>query len=278
MKIFRDIVEMQRWSMEQRISGATIGLVPTMGYLHKGHLSLIEEARVDCDLIIVSIFVNPTQFGPNEDYGKYPRDKEGDIEMCEKAGVAAVFIPDVDTMYSHDASVCVIENSLSQGLCGQSRPTHFGGVCTVVAKLFNIMQPNVAVFGQKDYQQVAVIRRMVQDLNFAVEIRVAPIVREHDGLAVSSRNMYLSNDERQQALSINSALNLAHESFFSGQDSAVEIKNLVIRQLHEHCMDVDYVEIINGFDLNPVETVQMGDVVVVAAFCGKTRLIDNCIL
>jgi len=278
MRIFRDAVEMQRWSMEQRVSGSTIGLVPTMGYLHNGHLSLIEEAQVDCDLIVVSIFVNPTQFGPNEDYGKYPRDEQGDLQMCENTGVAAVFIPDVDSMYSHDASVSVVERNLSQGLCGASRPGHFKGVCTVVAKLFNIVQPHVAVFGQKDYQQVAVIRRMVLDLNFPVEIRVAPIVREADGLALSSRNMYLSAEERQQALAISASLNLAHESFFSGQDSAVEIKRLIQDELHENFLDIDYIEIINGNNLCPVETVKMGDVVMVAAFCGKTRLIDNCIM
>jgi pantoate--beta-alanine ligase len=249
-----------------------------MGYLHNGHLSLIEEAQVDCDLIVVSIFVNPTQFGANEDYGRYPRDEEGDLEMCQNTGVAAVFIPDVDDMYNDDASVYVVENTLSLGLCGASRAGHFQGVCTVVAKLFNIVQPNVAVFGQKDYQKVIIIKRMVQDLNFPVEIRVAPIVRDKDGLAVSSRNIGLSDDERHQALAIHSALDLAHERFFSGEASADEIKRLIREQLHESALDIDYVDIVDGSDLKPVETVEMGDVALIAAFCGKIRLIDNCIM
>jgi len=278
MRIFKDPGEMQRWSMEQRVSGSTIGFVPTMGYLHAGHLSLMEAAHSECDLIVVSIFVNPTQFGPNEDFGKYPRDEKGDIEMCENAGVAAVFIPDVDTMYGKDASVCVVETALALGLCGASRPGHFRGVCTVVAKLLNIVQPHFMVLGQKDYQQVAVIRRMIYDLNFPVQIRVAPIVREPDGLARSSRNIYLSEDERQNALAIGAALNLAHERFFSGESSADEIRRAVREKLHENGLDIDYVEIVDGLDLRAVETVEMGDVVLIAVFCGKTRLIDNCIM
>ena len=278
MRVFKDAVEMQRWAMEQRVSGNTIGFVPTMGYLHNGHLSLIEEAQVDCDLIVVSIFVNPTQFGPNEDFSRYPRDEKGDLEMCENAGVSAVFIPDVDSMYNKDASVCIVENSLSLGLCGASRSGHFQGVCTVVAKLLNIVQPNVAIFGQKDYQQVAIIKRMVDDLNFPVEIRVASIVRDTDGLAVSSRNIGLSDEERLQALSINSALNIAHESFFSGETSADEVKRQIREKLHENALDIDYVDIIDGKDLASVETVEMGDVAVIAVFCGNTRLIDNCIM
>ncbi len=278
MRIFKDPVEMQRWAMEQRVSGTTIGFVPTMGYLHTGHLSLMEAAQSECDLIVVSIFVNPTQFGPNEDFAKYPRDEKGDIEMCENAGVAALFIPDVDAMYLKDASVCVVETALSLGLCGASRPGHFRGVCTVVAKLLNIVQPHFVVLGQKDYQQVAVIRRMIADLNFPVELRVAPVIREPDGVALSSRNIYLNADERQQALAISAALNLAHERFFSGEFSADEIKRGIREKLHENGLDIDYVEIVNGLELRAVETVEMGDVVLIAVFCGKTRLIDNCIM
>ncbi|MFA7173635.1 MAG: pantoate--beta-alanine ligase [Kiritimatiellia bacterium] len=278
MRIFKDAVEMQCWAMEQRVSGNKIGFVPTMGYLHNGHLSLIEEARAECDLIVVSVFVNPAQFGPNEDFGRYPRDERGDLEMCEDAGAAAVFMPAVDAMYAKDASVGVDETSLSLGLCGASRPSHFRGVCTVVAKLLNIVQPHVMVLGRKDYQQAAVISRMIRDLNFPVEIKVAPIVRELDGLAMSSRNIYLTEEQRKQALAIKSALNKAHDCFYAGTSSAAEIKRLVCVELHENALDIDYVEIVNGLELHPSESVEMGDVVLIAAYCGKTRLIDNCIL
>lgn len=278
MRIFKDAIEMQRWSLEQRVSGNRIGFVPTMGYLHAGHLSLIKEAHSDCDLIVVSVFVNPTQFGPAEDFGRYPRDERGDLAMCEDAGVTVVFMPEVETMYAKDASVTVDEKSLSRGLCGASRPGHFRGVCTVVAKLLNIVQPHMVVLGQKDYQQAAVISRMIRDLNFPVELKVAPIVREQDGLAMSSRNIYLTEEQRKQALSIRSALNKAYEHFYAGDSSAAEIKRLVRAELHENALDVDYVEIVRGLELRPVESVEMGDVVLIAAFCGKTRLIDNCII
>jgi len=278
MRIFKDPLEMQRWSMEQRVCGSSIGLVPTMGYLHNGHLSLIEEVQAECDLVVLSIFVNPTQFGPDEDFGKYPRDEKGDLEMCENSGVSAVFIPDVDSIYDQSASVCVVENLLSLGLCGGSRPGHFRGVCTIVAKLFNIVQPNVAIFGQKDYQQVAVINRMVIDLNFPVEIKIAPIVRESDGLAMSSRNIYLSDDARVQALSLSNALEQAHERFFAGVSDASELKNLMREIMHDSALDIDYVEIVDSVTLAPVEMVQMGDVAMIAAFCDKIRLIDNCVM
>lgn len=278
MRIFKDVNEMQSWSLEQRVSGNKIGFVPTMGYLHNGHLSLIEEVRSECDLIVVSVFVNPAQFGPKEDFARYPRDERGDLEMCEDAGVAAVFMPAADAMYAKDASVDVDETSLSKGLCGTSRPGHFRGVCTVVAKLLNIVQPHVMVLGQKDYQQVAVISRMLRDLNFPVELKVAPIVRELDGLAMSSRNIYLTDEQRKQALAIRTALTKAHDCFYSGEFSAAEIKRLVRAELQENALDIDYVEIVNGLALRPSENVTMGDVILIAVFCGKTRLIDNCIL
>lgn len=278
MRIFKDVNEMQSWSLEQRVSGNKIGFVPTMGYLHNGHLSLIEEVRSECDLIVVSVFVNPAQFGPKEDFARYPRDERGDLEMCEDAGVAAVFMPAADAMYAKDASVDVDETSLSKGLCGTSRPGHFRGVCTVVAKLLNIVQPHVMVLGQKDYQQVAVISRMLRDLNFPVELKVAPIVRELDGLAMSSRNIYLTDEQRKQALAIRTALTQAHDCFYSGEFSAAEIKRLVRAELQENALDIDYVEIVNGLALRPSESVTMGDVILIAVFCGKTRLIDNCIL
>ncbi len=278
MRIFKDPESMQSWSLEQRIGGHTIGLVPTMGYLHNGHLALIALARAECDTVVVSVFVNPTQFGPEEDFGRYPRDEQGDISMCEEYGVDALFLPDADSMYASDASVYVDENSLSRGLCGASRPNHFAGVCTVVAKLFNIVLPHQAVFGQKDYQQAAVIRRMVRDLNFPVDIRIAPIVRDADGLALSSRNIYLDESDRRRALALNCALEMAHEQFFAGESSAAVLKKLIREKLEDSALDIDYVEIVNGDDLSPVASVTMDDVALVAAYCGKTRLIDNCIL
>lgn len=277
MRIFKSAEEIQHWSLEQRICGQTIGLVPTMGYLHNGHLSLLNLARAECDIVVVSIFVNPTQFGPDEDFGKYPRDEEGDISMCNEYGVDALFIPDADEMYASDASVYVDENSLSNGLCGDSRPGHFTGVCTVVAKLFNIVLPHEAVFGQKDYQQAAVIQRMIRDLNFPVELKIAPIVREQDGLALSSRNVYLSEDERERALSICASLELVHEKFFSGETDVEALKGLIIEKLDAASLDIDYVEIVDGAQLTSVDSVDIGDVVLIAAHCGKTRLIDNCI-
>ena len=277
MRVFKKAEEMQCWSLEQRVSGQTIGLVPTMGYLHNGHLSLLNLAKTECDIVVVSIFVNPTQFGPDEDFGKYPRDEEGDISMCNEYGIDALFIPDADEMYAPDASVYVDENLLSNGLCGASRPAHFAGVCTVVAKLLNIVLPHEAVFGQKDYQQVAIIQRMIRDLNFPVELRVAPIVREQDGLALSSRNVYLSEEERERALSLYGALEMVHEKFFAGEVDAAVLKELVVDMLQNASLDIDYVEIVDGADLTPVASVDMGDVVVIAVHCGKTRLIDNCI-
>lgn len=278
MRIFKDAADMQSWSLEQRVSGQSVALVPTMGYLHNGHLSLLNLARSECDIVVVSIFVNPTQFGPAEDFEKYPRDQEGDISMCTDFGVDALFMPDADEMYASDASVSVVESSLSTSLCGASRPGFFVGVCTVVAKLFNIVLPHVAVFGQKDYQQAVVMQRMIRDLNFSVELKVAPIVREPDGLAVSSRNVYLSENERERALAIYASLEMAHEKFFSGEVDAETLRALIIEDLQAASLAIDYVEIADGATLTAVESVEMGDVVLIAAHCGKTRLIDNRIM
>ncbi|MFO7936956.1 MAG: pantoate--beta-alanine ligase [Kiritimatiellia bacterium] len=277
MRIIKRVNEMQRWSMEQRLSGHIVGLVPTMGCLHEGHLSLIELAKQECDTVVVSIFVNPSQFGPDEDFERYPRNKENDISICEKYGVSAVFVPDADEMYAADTSVCVEEKSLSVGLCGASRPGHFTGVCTVVAKLFNIVFPNQAVFGQKDYQQAAVIQRMIRDLNFPVELRIAPVVREKNGIAMSSRNTYLSESDRKRASAISAALEIAQEKYFAGEADAAALSNLITDKLLDAGLNIDYVQIVDGYNLNPVETVNMGDVALVAVYCGDTRLIDNCI-
>ncbi len=278
MLIFRTPGELQQWALAQRARNVKVGLVPTMGYLHEGHLSLIAEARKRADAVVVSIFVNPVQFGPNEDFEKYPRDEARDLARCEEAGATAVFLPTPAVMYAPDASVFVVEERLGQGLCGARRPGHFRGVCTVVAKLFNLALPDVAVFGQKDYQQAAIIKRMVRDLNFPIEIVVAPIVRETDGLAKSSRNVYLSAEERQNALGLSRALALAAEEVAKGPCESQALRQKMVRLLEQSALRVDYVELVDAEQLTPVAEAVPGTVALIAAFCGKTRLIDNRIL
>ena len=264
MKTFRDPARLQRWCREQRLAGRRIALVPTMGYLHEGHISLIEAAkRRGADEIVVSVFVNPVQFGPNEDYEKYPRDERADLAKCRAAGATAVFFPTPENMYLPRHSVYVNEEDLSRGLCGARRPGHFRGVCTVVAKLFNLAHPDFAVFGQKDYQQAQVIRRMVRDLNFDLDVVVAPIVRDESGLAKSSRNTYLSSEEREKALAISRGLR--------GFTSIAKLR----RDLERAGLKVDYVECVDAETLEPRRKVEKGTCVLVAAYCGKTRLIDN---
>lgn len=278
MMVIHTPEEMQRWAMRQRAQGLRIGLVPTMGYLHSGHLSLVTAAKQRADAVVVSLFVNPVQFGPNEDFSKYPRDEARDLALCREAGVAAVFVPPVSAMYAPDASVFVTEERLGNGLCGARRPGHFRGVCTVVGKLFNLALPHVAVFGQKDYQQAAVIRRMVRDLNFPLEIVVAPIVREADGLAMSSRNVYLSGDERARALGLSRALQVASEAVAAGPCAADAVRGRMSEVLERHALKIDYVEIVDAETLEPVAQAVCGNVALVAAYCGKTRLIDNRVL
>lgn len=278
MLIFKTPEEMQGWARAQRKAGLRIGFVPTMGYLHAGHLSLVAEARRRSDAVAVSIFVNPVQFGPNEDFEKYPRDEARDLELCRGAGVAAVFLPAPAAMYAPDASVFVVEERLERGLCGARRPGHFRGVCTVVAKLFNLALPDVAVFGQKDFQQAAVIRRMVRDLNFPVEVVVAPTLREPDGLAMSSRNVYLAGDERQRALGLSRALAAAAEAVAAGPCDAEAVRRRMTEVLERHALRVDYAEVVNAETLEPVAQAARGDAALIAAYCGKTRLIDNRVL
>ncbi len=270
--------KMQAWALAQRAEGRRVGLVPTMGFLHAGHLSLIAEAKKRSDVVAVSIFVNPVQFGPNEDFAKYPRDEVRDLELCREAGAAVVFLPPVSAMYAPDASVYVTEEQLGNGLCGARRPGHFRGVCTVVAKLFNIALPHVAVFGQKDYQQAAVIRRMVRDLNFPLEIVVAPILREADGLAMSSRNVYLVGDERMRALGLSRALQVASEAVAAGPCAAEAVRQRMRETLDQHALKIDYVEIVEAETLEPVAEARRGQVALIAVYCGKTRLIDNRVL
>lgn len=280
MKTFTEPKKLQKWCAAKRMEGRKIALVPTMGYLHEGHLSLIEAARKKgADEIVVSVFVNPVQFGPNEDYDKYPRDEKADLAKCRKAGATAIFFPTPQNMYLDAHSVYVNEEALSAGLCGARRPGHFRGVCTVVAKLFNLAHPNFAVFGQKDFQQETIIRRMVRDMNFDLEIVVAPIVREPSGLARSSRNAYLSADEKTRALALS-------KSLFTAQADVKAKKTLpwktyqkkIVKNLEGAGLVVDYVEAVDADTLKPVKTLAKGTAILLAVYCGKTRLIDNAVM
>lgn len=270
MRIFKDAAKLQAWCRRRALEGRRIALVPTMGYLHDGHLSLISRAKSKgADEIVVSIFVNPVQFCPGEDFDKYPRDEKADMAKCRAAGATAVFLPTPASMYLDRHSVYVVEEDLSRGLCGARRPGHFRGVCTVVAKLFNIVRPDTAVFGLKDYQQAMVIKRMVRDLNFGVKIELAPIVREPSGLARSSRNSYLSDDERGKAVAISAALKAVR---------AGKLKTVasVAAFLEKAGLKVDYVECVDAETLESRRKIAKGCSVLIAAWCGKTRLIDNC--
>lgn len=276
MKILRTSQEMQAWALAQRAEIRRIGLVPTMGYLHEGHRSLMRRARQDCDAMVVSIFVNPTQFGPNEDLSRYPRDFERDEAMCRAERADVIFYPTAAGMYAGDHSVFVVEEQLSEGLCGASRPTHFRGVCTVVAKLFNLVLPQLAVFGEKDGQQLRVIRRMVRDLNFPVHIVAVPTVREPDGLAMSSRNAYLSPVERSEAVCLRRALDEAERMAAAGERDAVRLCERMREIIKKSALArVDYVEIRDDETLLPVAILQKPALAALAVFIGKTRLIDN---
>jgi len=278
MKIVRATSEM-RQERSNRHAGP-VGFVPTMGYLHEGHLSLIRLARKRTSCVIVSLFVNPTQFGPGEDFAQYPRDEQRDLALCEEAGVDLVFIPTPTDIYAPDASVSLKEDRLSDCLCGKSRPGHFNGVCTVVAKLFQIVQPDIAVFGQKDAQQVAIIKRMVRDLLFPVDIVVGPIVREQDGLALSSRNIYLDAQQRQQALGLFATLSGVRAQWQAGTRDAQELVQWGRQHLAQEYPGVtlEYLVCCDPETLIPRETVQGGTLVAIAARVGQTRLIDNIIL
>ena len=279
MQIIRTPAEMQETALKLRAHGRRIGFVPTMGFLHEGHGSLMRLARQHADVLVVSIFVNPTQFGPSEDFSKYPRDFARDEDLCRRESADIIFYPSAADMYPADRSVSVVEEKLSRGLCGAARPGHFLGVCTVVAKLFNIVQPDVAVFGEKDGQQLRIIERMVRDLNFPVRIVRGPTLREPDGLAMSSRNTYLSADERQQALCLRRALDRAEELHRQGERKAeriVEAMRAIIGQ--SPAARVDYIEVVDDSTLEPARTIERPCVVALAVFVGKTRLIDNAVL
>lgn len=278
MKIIKTIEELRPIIKGWKREGLTVGLVPTMGYLHDGHKSLIVKAVSENDRVVVSDFVNPTQFGANEDLASYPRDIERDAALCEAAGADIIFHPEPEEMYFPDKCTFVDMDKLTKGLCGKTRPVHFSGVCTVVSKLFNIVTPDRAYFGQKDAQQLAVIRRMVRDLNFDITIVGCPIVREADGLALSSRNTYLNPKERQAALILNKSLTLGKEMIEAGEKNAARVREAIIKNMEtEPLARVDYVEIVDAGDLEPVETIDVPVLVATAVYIGKTRLIDNFI-
>lgn len=278
MKIVETIQEVRDQVKEWRKQGLTVGLVPTMGYLHEGHKSLIDCAVAENDRVVVSVFVNPMQFGPKEDLASYPRDLDRDAAVCESAGAALVFHPEPSEMYHGDFSSFVDMSTLTGGLCGKTRPIHFRGVCTVVSKLFNIVVPDKAYFGQKDAQQLAVIRHMVSDLNFGIEIVGCPIVREEDGLAKSSRNTYLSEEERRAALILSQSLKKGKALLETGETDAAKLRAVIANTLAtEPLAKVDYVEVVGWDTLEPVESINGPILTAIAVFIGKTRLIDNFI-
>lgn len=271
---------MQKVADRLREEGKSIGFVPTLGALHQGHLSLMQRARRENDILIISIFINPTQFGPGEDYKRYPRPFEKDKALAQREGVDIIFYPSVSEMYGKEYSTHVEVERLSKRLCGLFRPGHFKGVASVVCKLFNIVKPHVAYFGQKDYQQIRIIKRMVEDLNMEVEIRECAIVREPDGLAISSRNSYLSSQEREEALSLYRALKCAKSLIKTGSsisDVVSEIEKIIQRESHAK---IDYIEIVDPLTLEDVKTIRPGKKVLVAlaVWIGNTRLIDNMLV
>lgn len=275
MNVVDDSSAMRAWSRQQRLAGRSIGFVPTMGALHEGHLSLMRAAARENDVAAASIFVNPTQFAPHEDLEKYPRALERDLELAEAAGIQAVFTPTPQSMYPPDFSTWVTVDNVSRGLCGASRPHFFRGVATVVTKLFHIVEPDRAYFGQKDAQQCAVIRRMVRDLDMPIEIVEMPIVREPDGLAMSSRNLYLTPDERKRALCLSRALFAALERMRAGERNAATLIDQTKRDMAE--VDVDYVSLVDADTMEPVETIDRRVLLAVAAYLPSARLIDNVI-
>ncbi len=278
MKIVKTISEVRNSVKEWKKQGLSIGLVPTMGYLHEGHKSLIERAHKENDVVVVSDFVNPVQFGPNEDLATYPRDLERDAKLCEEAGAALLFNPEPDEMYFEDFHTYVNMESLSDELCGKTRPTHFRGVCTVVSKLFNIVTPDRAYFGQKDAQQLAIIRRMVRDLNFDIEIVSCPIIREKDGLAKSSRNTYLNEEERKAALILSKAVKLGMELAENGEKSADKIVSEMKKLIEtEPLAKIDYVKAVDANSIEIISEMKPPVLVAMAVYIGKTRLIDNFI-
>ncbi|MDI3327314.1 MAG: pantoate--beta-alanine ligase [Alicyclobacillaceae bacterium] len=270
--------ELREWTAARRRAGDTVGLVPTMGYLHEGHLSLVREAKRRGHAVVMSIFVNPLQFGPNEDYDRYPRDLDRDRALAERVGVDLLFTPSVEEMYPEPLQVTLRVGSWADRLCGASRPGHFDGVVTVVAKLFHLVGPDEAFFGEKDFQQLRIVQRMVRDLNFPVAVVGCPTVREEDGLAMSSRNQYLNPEERRIASALPRALRAAQERAAEGERRSRTIIDQVEQQLRTAGLVIDYVSIVGEEDLEPVETIDRPCRLLAAVYVGKTRLIDNIAL
>lgn len=279
MQIIHHLADMTRWSNEVIASGKALALVPTMGYFHAGHLSLMRQAGRLADHVVVSLFVNSLQFGPREDLSRYPRDLQRDARLAENEKVDILFVPTSEEMYAPDFNTRVRVNGITDNLCGQQRPTHFEGVTTVVAKLFNIIKPHCAVFGQKDFQQLSVIRKMVRELNWDIEIFAHPIVREDDGLAMSSRNTYLSSEERSKALCLNKAIQHAKARFADGLDDS----DLLISEIRDIIsansgVNIDYISVVDKDTLSDKEVIDSQSVLALAIKVGGTRLIDNCFM
>ena len=278
MVILKKIDEVRAQVKEWKKQGLTVGLVPTMGYLHEGHQSLIKKSVEQNDRTVVSVFVNPIQFGPNEDLESYPRDLEADAKLCESTGADIIFNPEPEEMYADGFVSFINMTGLPNALCGLTRPIHFKGVCTVVGKLFNIVTPDRAYFGQKDAQQLAIIMRMVKDLNFDIEIVGCPIIREADGLAKSSRNTYLSADERQAALVLSRSLKIGKQLVDAGEKSAKAVKDAITAEINkEPLAKIDYVDVVDFDTITPVDEIKGTTLVAIAVYIGKTRLIDNFI-
>lgn len=279
MELLNTIDQVREWVAQQKSAGRTVHFVPTMGYFHEGHLSLMKQAKQDGGAVIVSLFVNPTQFGPNEDLDRYPRDLERDRTMAESVQADALFAPETSEIYPPGFQTTVSLPKLNHLLCGRSRPIHFDGVAVVVLKLLNIVQPHRAYFGMKDYQQMVIIRRMVTDLNLPVEIVPCPIVRESDGLAMSSRNVYLSPEQRQAATVLFRSLQWAQAQVNSGETNAHHIREGVLKMIQsEPLARVDYVEVVHPETLEPVQMIDDHALLALAVYFDQTRLIDNCLL
>ena len=274
MQVTKTVEETRKQIKQWKKEGKTIGLVPTMGFLHEGHASLIRKCREQNDIVVVSDFVNPTQFGPNEDLEAYPRDFERDSKLCESLGADLIFAPSPEDMY-HDPHAFVSIDTLSETLCGKTRPIHFKGVCTVVTKLFHIVAPDRAYFGEKDAQQLAIICKMVKDLNFDIEIVGCPIVREEDGLAKSSRNTYLNDKERQAALCLSRAVKTGKEVIYTGADAKEVLNPMKAIIEAEPLARIDYVMMVDALTMQPIEKADRDVLVAMAVYIGKTRLIDN---
>lgn len=276
METVTRIAELRKFLEAERSTGKSVGFVPTMGYLHDGHVALVREASKQCDVVVVSIFVNPTQFGPNEDFQAYPRDLQRDTKVCEREGVGYLFVPSEEEMYSSDFLTFVEVQELTEGLCGASRPGHFKGVTTVVAKLFNIVRPHKAFFGEKDAQQLLVVKKLVRDLNFDLEVVGVPAVREKDGLAMSSRNKYLDPKERKAAPVLFRSLSLANEKIAEGEREADKVKQAMKELLEtEPLVTLEYLSICRTEDLKEIDKLSGDVLVALAARVGKARLIDN---